>query len=249
MPWHRLDCSAPRPRCCCGHGRGPFPPLAPVGVCGPADQPPCRAHAEVVRSAGIRRTADTEECGDALARPPGRQCGHRVMTSNRSDAAETPHARTCVHRGSTGRSNSARIETRLQPRCLRLIRIVGIGSISRTCERMRSYARMSNAPRAPGPDTVRRELPPTTALLTGAHTCIPDPFPWRLRLSPSAGWGSLSVRQRQNPNSTRWTASQERRMLLTATSIIDHTTRIRLALASRMELQGCAERTQGLSVA
>ena len=42
-------------------------------------------------------------------------------------------------------------ETGNQPRRLRLIRVVGIGSISRTCERMRSYAQMLHASRAPGP--------------------------------------------------------------------------------------------------
>ena len=44
-------------------------------------------------------------------------------------------------------------DTGNQPRRLRLTGDAGIGSVGRTCERMRSHARMLNASRAPGPHT------------------------------------------------------------------------------------------------
>ena len=65
---------------------------------------------------------------------------------------------------------SARVSaTRNRPRRLRLRGVVGLGPIGRTCERMRSHARMLNASRAPGPHMVRRELPTTTALPAWAN--------------------------------------------------------------------------------
>ena len=61
-------------------------------------------------------------------------------------------------------------ETGNQPRRLRLTGGAGIGSVGHTCAHVRSHARMLNASRAPGPQMVRPELPPTTALRAGAHT-------------------------------------------------------------------------------
>ena len=60
-------------------------------------------------------------------------------------------------------------ETGNQPGRLRLTGIVGIGSVGRSCELMRSHARVLNASRAPDFNTVLRESTPTTALLTGAR--------------------------------------------------------------------------------
>lgn len=89
-------------------------------------------------------------------------------------------------------------ETGNQPRRLRLTGVVGIGSLGRTCERLRSHTRVLNTTRARSFDGPTRTASDDRAA-RGCARLIPDAFPRRLRLSPSTSWGTASVRRRWSP--------------------------------------------------
>ena len=72
-------------------------------------------------------------------------------------------------------------ETGNQPGRLRLIRVVGIGSAGRKCERMRSHARMLNASRAPDPYNGPTRNAENDSAARGCARLIPDAFPACLR--------------------------------------------------------------------
>ena len=114
--------------------------------------------------------AAAEDRADALARPQG--------PLERPPGGDGPRGRTQRERHMPDRAfavdapagREAQVSgTRNQPKCLRLREAVGIGSVGRTCERMRNDARVLNASRAPDQYMPRRELTPTTATRTGAH--------------------------------------------------------------------------------
>ena len=126
-------------------------------------------------------------------------------------------------------------DTGNQPRRLRLIGDAAIGSVGRSCERMRSDARVLNASRAPGP---QYDPTPIASDDSGARGCarlIPDAFPRRLRLSPGTGRNTASVRRLRESSTPRIGRHHKSGIYL---SQRHQPQRICPAFACRMELWG-----------